>query len=54
MVHHQARFEEGDCVEARFRGGSRWHPARIIKVQRDETYKLEFDEGQSEEGVRPE
>jgi len=46
-------FEEGDKVEARFRGRSKWFPGRIKRVNRDGTYDIKYEDGDTEEGVDP-
>ena len=45
------RFRVGDKVEARCRGGRRWHPGRIAKVHHDGTYDLHYDDEEEECGV---
>lgn len=44
-------YVEGDKVEARFRGRSRWFKARVSKVNRDGTYHLVYDDGDEERSV---
>ena len=48
-------FDEGDRVEARFRheqGNKLWYPGRIAQVRTDGTYKVDYDDGDSEAAVR--
>ena len=45
----KARFQVGDKVEARCRGGRRWYPGRIVKVHRDGTYDFHYDYHEEEE-----
>ena len=47
-----AKFREGDKVEARLSGQSKWSKAKIRRV-RDDTYDLEFDDGEREKRVKP-
>ena len=52
LVH---AFAEGDRVEARFRheqGNKLWYPGRIAQVRTDGTYKIDYDDGDSETAVR--
>ena len=35
-------WREGDRCEGRFRGGERWHPARVAAVHRDGTLDLKY------------
>ena len=52
LVHALA---EGDRVEARFRherGNKLWYPGRIAQVRPDGTYKVDYDDGDSETAVR--
>jgi hypothetical protein len=52
LVH---AFAEGDRVEARFRheeGNKLWYPGRIAQVRTDGTYKVDYDDGDSEAAVR--
>lgn len=44
-------YVEGEKVEARFRGRSRWFKARVSKVNRDGTYYLVYDDGDEERSV---
>lgn len=44
-------YVEGEKVEARFRGHSRWFKARVSKVNRDGTYHLVYDDGDEERSV---
>ena len=47
-----AKFREGDKVEARLSGQSKWSKAKVRRV-RDDTYDLEFDDGEREKRVKP-
>jgi hypothetical protein len=44
----------GDKVEAQFKGGKKWFPAKITAVNRDGTYDVRYDDGDSEWEVLPE
>ncbi|KAG6610863.1 Tudor-like, plant [Phytophthora cinnamomi] len=41
-------LEVGDTVKARCNGGSRWFPGKIIRVNRDGTYDVEYEDGDIE------
>ena len=47
-----AKFREGDKVEARLSGQSKWSKAKIRRV-RDDTYDLDMDDGEREKRVKP-
>ena len=47
-----AKFREGGKVEARLSGQSKWTKAKVRRV-RDDTYDLEFDDGEREKRVKP-
>ncbi len=47
-----AKFREGDKVEARLSGQSKWTKAKVRRV-RDDTYDLDFDDGEREKRVKP-
>ena len=47
-----AKFREGDKVEARLSGQSKWSKAKVRRV-RDDTYDLDFDDGEREKRVKP-
>ena len=44
-------YKMGDKVEARFKGGAKWHPGRIDNVNRDGTYDVRYDDGDQERRV---
>merc|ERR1719440_147141 len=44
-------FRVGDKVEARFKGGTRWHPGRITEKNRDGTFDVRFEDGDEERRV---
>ena len=46
------KYREGDKVEARLSGQSKWSKAKIRRV-RDDTYDLEMDDGEREKRVKP-
>merc|ERR1719240_1559116 len=46
-----ARLREGDKVEARYRGKSRYYPGRISRDRRDGTYDIDYDDGEKEQRV---
>ncbi|GMF15318.1 unnamed protein product [Phytophthora lilii] len=41
-------LEVGDSVRARCNGGSRWFPGKILRVNRDGTYDVEYSDGDVE------
>ena len=40
-----AGLREGDKVEARYRGRSRYFPGRIARDNRDGTFDVDYDDG---------
>lgn len=44
-------FVEGDCIEAKFRGGSRWFKAEVARANRDGTFHLLYVDGDEEKSV---
>jgi PUB domain/EF-hand domain pair len=44
-------LREGDKVEARYRGRERWFAGVIRRVNRDDTYDINYDDGERELGV---
>ncbi len=46
-------FEEGEKVEARYEGRSRYYPGKITRVHRDGSYDIDYDDGESERMVEP-
>eukprot|EP00903_Cladosiphon_okamuranus_P006300 g6178.t1 len=44
---------EGERVEARYKGRSRYYPGKITRVHRDGTYDIDYDDGESERMVEP-
>ena len=45
-------FREGDKVEVRYRGKSKYYPGLIARVHGDGTYDIAYDDGEKETGVR--
>ena len=43
--------EEGDKVEANYRGRGRYYKGRVRRVNRDGTYDIDYDDGEKERGV---
>ncbi len=44
-------FEEGDKVEALYKGkGTKWFSGVVKRVNRDGTYEIRYDDGDSEVG----
>ena len=46
------KYREGDKVEARLSGQSKWSKAKVRRV-RDDTYDLDMDDGEREKRVKP-
>ncbi|POM62517.1 LOW QUALITY PROTEIN: hypothetical protein PHPALM_28322 [Phytophthora palmivora] len=46
-------LQVGDSVQARCNGGSRWFPGKIIYVNRDGTYDVEYTDGDIERKMAP-
>ena len=49
--HREPDFVRGDKVEARPRGSTRWLSAEVTRAHSDNTFDLEFDDGERESGV---
>ncbi len=45
-------FEPGDEIEGNFKGRGRWYRGKIDIVNKDGTYDVRYDDGDSERGVR--
>merc|ERR1711998_396892 len=45
-------FEEGDKIEARFGGRSRWFKGKIDKKNRDGTFDIRYEDGDKERRVK--
>ena len=45
-------FKRGDKVEARYRGGAKFYPGVIKRDNRDDTYDIDYDDGEKEQGVK--
>ncbi|CAM9753461.1 unnamed protein product, partial [Laminaria digitata] len=43
--------EEGDKVEANYRGRGRYYKGRVRRVNRDGTFDIDYDDGEKERGV---
>merc|ERR550514_2098560 len=44
----RGKLGEGDKVEARYKGKSRYYPGRISRDRRDGTYDIDYDDGEKE------
>ena len=44
-------FEEGDKIEARFGGRDKWFKGKISYKNRDGSYEIRYDDGDSERNV---
>ena len=47
------KFREGDKVEGNYRGRGRWYPGRIKRVNYDDTYDIDYDDGEKEARMKP-
>lgn len=47
----EPEFDKGDRIEARFHGGSAFFPGKIARVYTDDTYDVEYDDGDEETRV---
>ena len=45
-------ISRGDRVEARYRGKSKWYKGKITRVNSDDTYDIEYDDGDTERRVK--
>ena len=48
------RLEEGMKVEAQYKGRSKFYPGRIVRVRDDDTYDIDYDDGEKETRVKQE
>lgn len=49
----EARLKEGSQIEALFQGeGDEWYPGVVLKVNADGTYDVEYEDGDTELGVK--
>ena len=47
----RGRLREGDKIEARYRGRSRYYPGRIARDRGDGSYDVDYDDGEKETRV---
>merc|ERR1719271_17646 len=47
----RGRLREGDKIEARYRGRSRFYPGRIARDRGDGSYDVDYDDGEKETRV---
>ena len=47
----RGRLREGDKIEARYRGRSRFYPGCIARDRGDDTYDIDYDDGEKETRV---
>merc|ERR1719473_406506 len=45
------KLREGDKIEARYRGKSRYYPGSISRDRGDGTYDIDYDDGEREQRV---
>ena len=46
-----ANFAEGDKIEAKYRGGSRYYKGKITRERQNGTFDILYDDGEKETGV---
>eukprot|EP00937_MAST-01D_sp_MAST-1D-sp2_P002894 g2894.t1 len=46
-------YQEGDKIECRYRGKSRYYPGRIRRARLNGTYDIDYDDGERESSVSP-
>merc|ERR1719230_1009739 len=46
------KLEQGDKVEARHGGGSKWYPGTITRCRLNGSYDIRYDDGDREQGVK--
>jgi len=51
-AHGASTFEEGQKIEAQYRGKTRYYPGRIRNDNRDGTYDIDYDDGEKETDVQ--
>ncbi|GMI35357.1 hypothetical protein TrRE_jg12489, partial [Triparma retinervis] len=44
-------LERGDKIEARYRKGAKFYPGTVARVNRDDTYDIDYDDGEKESRV---
>ena len=52
MGRTRPSFSRGDVVEARFKGRARYLKGKVMRINRDSTMDIRYDDGQVEYGVR--
>jgi hypothetical protein len=45
------KFSIGDKIEARFKGGAKWFPGRVMGVNRDGSYAIRYADGDEDNKV---
>ncbi|KAL4168768.1 hypothetical protein KRP22_012161 [Phytophthora ramorum] len=50
----QKKFKEGDKVEAQYKGKSKFYPGVISRCRLNDTYDIDYDDGEKETGVAAE
>ena len=53
MSREQVLFVKGERVKGNFKGGGEWFLGTIDKTRADGTYDINYDDGDTEEGVLP-
>ena len=51
-VGHDDLIVEGSSVKARFMGGSRWFPGKIVRCRRNGTFDIKYNDGSDEKEVQ--
>ncbi|GMI02110.1 hypothetical protein TrST_g14237, partial [Triparma strigata] len=45
-------LQRGDTVEARYRGGAKFYPGKIARVNNEDSYDIDYDDGEKEKSVK--
>ena len=54
LDRRQSKFRTGDKIEGNYRGRGRWFDAIINRVNRNNTYDIDYDDGEKEKNVEEE
>mmetsp|Transcript_33908 Transcript_33908/g.89320 ORF Transcript_33908/g.89320 Transcript_33908/m.89320 type:complete len:109 (-) Transcript_33908:132-458(-) len=52
LIMEVVSFSTGAVVEARHGSGSLYYPGRVVRAHGDNTYDVDYDDGDKEQGVR--
>ncbi|GMI07481.1 hypothetical protein TrLO_g8222, partial [Triparma laevis f. longispina] len=45
-------LQRGDVVEARYRGGAKFYPGKIARVNNEDSFDIDYDDGEKEKSVK--